>query len=90
MPRYTVHSPLLHDGTRYDAGATVAMTEAQAKSLLERGTLTPAAESSPVEAMTVPELTEALEKLGVEIPKGAKKADLVALYEAAVKAGDEE
>jgi len=90
MPRYTVHSPLLHDGTRYDAGAMVAMTEAQAKSLLERGTLTPAAAGNPVREMTMAELTEALEKLGVEIPKGAKKADLVALYEAAVKAGDEE
>lgn len=32
---------------------------------------------------TVPELKSALDELGIEYPENAKKADLVALYEAA-------
>ncbi len=38
------------------------------------------AEKDPKE-MTVPELTELLEKLGIEIPAKAKKADLLRLLE---------
>lgn len=39
--------------------------------------------AKPISKMTVEELTAALTEKGVEIPEGAKKADLVALMEGA-------
>lgn len=35
MPKYKVLEPLSHDGTRYEPGSEVEMTEKQAKPLIE-------------------------------------------------------
>lgn len=88
MPEYTVQSPLLHDGDKYEVGQSVTMKEQQAELLLEQGVLQPAAAelhlADPGDEMTVAELTRALADLKIDIPPGSKKADLVALYDQAV------
>lgn len=83
MPNYIVNSPLHHDGKPYAVGAKVEMKETQAARLLELGVvaLVEEAKGSALDKMTVAELTEALAKLKVEIPAGAKKADLAKLLQ---------
>lgn len=51
-----------------------------------------AADKGGLERLTVKQLTAKLEAAGVEIPEGAKKADLIALLagEAAADEGDED
>lgn len=92
--RYTVKRPLRRQSQKYGPGDTVDMGEAEAKPLLQLGTLEKPAQSESqsgsgdqksearkqVEAMTVQQLTEALQELEVEVPGDAKKADLVNLY----------
>lgn len=82
MPKYIVNSPLHHDGKPYAVGVKVEMKEAQAVRLLELGVVAQAEETqADIDKMTVAELTDALGNLKVEIPAGAKKADLVKLLQ---------
>jgi hypothetical protein len=91
MPKYIVNSPLHHDGTPYAIGAKVEMKEEQAARLLELGVVALVEENqaSDIDKMTVAELTAKLQELKVEIPAGAKKADLVKLYSEAPAGGAE-
>lgn len=92
MPEYSVKSPIRHKGQKIREGS-VEMTEKEAKPLLALGVLEKAAEKSggakKPEDMTVAQLTEALEEMEVQIPDGAKKADLVALYKETSRGGGE-
>jgi hypothetical protein len=82
MQKYTVNSPLHHDGKPYAIGAQVELKEAQASRLLELGVVVLAedGQESDIDKMTVAQLTDALVELKVATPAGAKKADLVKLY----------
>lgn len=89
MPKYTVDSPLRHDGEDYGIDDTVSMKAEQAEILLKQGVLISVAEDNPAEDMTVPVLIKELKSLKVEIPRGAKKEDLVELYNNATSAVDD-
>ena len=92
--RYTVKRPLRRQGRKYGPEDTVDMGEAEARPLLQLGTLEKPAQSESqsgsgdqksearkqAEAMTVQQLTEALQEMEVEVPGDAKKAGLVDLY----------
>lgn len=88
MPKYiVVDTHILHDGTAYAPGDAIELPEDHSFSL----SVVPApveaeaaaAARKMAEALTVAELIEKLTALKVEIPAGAKKAVLVALYLAA-------
>lgn len=84
-------------GRLYHPGDEIELADKRAKQLVSRGTLEkPAAKSGgsgdmqkEAESMTVAQLTEALGKMEVEIPDGAKKADLVELYKQNAEGGGE-
>jgi len=80
---YTVkNGRIRRDGEVIAPGGTVEMPKEEAGPLVERGLLEKAeVEPQGPDAMNVPQLKEALEEMGVEIPKGARRDDLVALYE---------
>jgi hypothetical protein len=86
MPKYTVKTPLHHDGKPYAIGAVVKIEEERAVRLLELGVVAPVEEgpATDIDKMTVAELTDALGRLKVDIPSGAKKGDLIALYSKAI------
>ena len=76
------------NGEPLAAGAVVELEDASASHWLKRGKaeLVPAEEPEelpkPSDGLTVPELKAALQDRGIEIPDGAKKADLQALLDA--------
>lgn len=85
---YTVLDSLHYD-REYKVGETAMLDEKTAAELMRLGVVekaVPPKKSDPPpvdwDAKTVAELEKHLEKKGVEIPKDAKKAELVALCEA--------
>ena len=89
---YTVTDPkgVLIDGKVYEKGKTLpgSATSSQVRAFLRFKQIKPAEEEKevepkepePKEPSTVEELRAALEKRGIQIPEGAKKADLEKLY----------
>lgn len=83
---FTAKTRIDHNGTVYEAGDTIPLTEAKDYApLLECGAIEGGAEAGekPLSALTVAQLTEIATTEGVEIAQGAKKADIVAAIEAA-------
>lgn len=88
---YAVLSNLRHDGTLYEAGDTVELTDEQAAALLpinvvKLATQQPASENPSPPAdddlspdLKIPEIKEKLDAAGIKYPSGANKATLLAL-----------
>lgn len=59
MPKYIAATPILHDGTTYQTGAIMELTEAQAQALLKRGRIVTAKvlpeDEAPPEPLAQPE-----------------------------------
>lgn len=70
MPKYTVESPLDHDGKRYEVGGSVTMEADQAKHLVDSGVLSTSkdkADPPPTpDPATVEQIVEAIGKLDKE------------------------
>jgi len=83
----------IHNGKTFKVGDEVPLTENQFKSFRDRfepiGKEEKKSEKSEFDSYKVDELKDALEALEVEIPEGAKKADLVELLEEHSPSGDE-
>jgi hypothetical protein len=81
--KYLVISPLRHDQKDYSVGSSVELDASAAQTLIECGVVEKAEAAAPPSyaQMTVEQLKGELAKLGVQIPDGAKKADLVKLIE---------
>lgn len=84
MPRYTVLSPLTHDGKYFAAGASVEMSEAQAAPLLG-AVIEPAAEDiTPLLDRTIREIVNAITERDAQGAPTISDEDLAALLDAEV------
>lgn len=79
MPKYTVKSPVKHDGKRYGVGATITLKADEAQRLLEIGAIDDdrdtAADRKAEAARKVAEEAEAARKVAEEAEAAAADSD---------------